>query len=52
MEQQVDHPVPARRARDQGRDGGSYAGQTGQGREKWGKQFGVHGLTVIWGTAI
>ena len=52
VEQQVDDPVAAGRLGDQGGDGGSYAAQTGQGREKWGKCLGVHGLTVIQGTAI
>jgi hypothetical protein len=37
MEQQIDHPVTAGGPRDQARHGGSYAAQTGQGREKRGK---------------
>jgi hypothetical protein len=43
VEQQVDDPVAARGARNQGRDGGPYAAQTCQGREKSGKRIGVHG---------
>ena len=52
VKQQVDHPIAAGGARDQRRDGGPYAAQTGQGREKRGKRLGVHGLTVLRGTAI
>ena len=52
VEQQVDHPLAAGGARDQRRHGGSYAAQTGQGREKWGKRIGVHRLTAIKDTTI
>jgi hypothetical protein len=52
VKQQFDHSVAARGARNQGRDGGSYASQTGQGRKKRGKRIGVHGLTVIKGPVI
>ena len=47
VKQQVDNPIAAGGFRDQRRDGGPYAAQTGQGREKEGQAFGVHGLTVL-----
>ena len=47
MEQPVDHAIPARRARQQGRYRGAYAAQGGQGCEKRGEGIGVHGLTEV-----
>ena len=52
VKQQIDDPIAAGGSRDQRRDGGPYAAQTCQGREKRGKRLGVHGLTVLRGTAI
>ena len=47
VEQQVDHPLAARRLGDQRRHRLAHALQRGQRREKWRKRIMFHGLT--WG---